>query len=185
MVAKEDSVLSQKEREWNHLSLQYYLRFQEKEDPEVIIEFMRFSPFALKEKWVVENIMKLWLQGQYHSLQKIFSPKRGGRASENKRAIRNILITDKIDRLVAQGMSKTQAFVHIMTSENDIIGDWNINKDQIKKIYYRTKKKAPQVYVRSHGDFLEVMIHPVRIEVMSDGHSFSAVGLLRMHIKNE
>ena len=47
MVDKKDDLLSQKEREWNQLSQQYYLRFQEKEDPEVIIEFVRIFPLCL------------------------------------------------------------------------------------------------------------------------------------------
>jgi hypothetical protein len=182
MVAKKDSFLSQKKREWSQLSLQYYLRFQEKEDPEVIGEFVRFSFLALKEAWVIDVIMKLVRQGHNHSLQKVFSQKRGGKLRENKRAIRNLLITEEIERLVAQGMSKTQAFEHIFTSENDIVKDWNIDKNQIKKIYYGTKKKHPQIYVRSHGDFLEVMIYPAHIELMKEGHGLSAFGLLRMFV---
>ena len=185
MVTKKDGLLSQKKREWNQLSLQYYLRFQEKEDPEVIVELVRFSLLALKEDWVIEAIMKLMLQGHHHSLQKLFSQKRGGKLSENKHTIRNLLITEKIERLVAQGMSKTQAFEHIFTSENNIVRDWNIEKDQIRKIYYQTKKKAPQVYVHSHGDFLEVMIYPAHIVLMKEGHGLSAFGLLRMFLKSD
>jgi len=184
MVAKKDDLLSQKEREWNQLSQQYNSRFKEKEDPEVIVEFVRFSLFALKEEWVVGAIIKLMLQGQHHSLKKIFSPKRGVKISENQRAIRNILITEKVDRLVAQGMSKTKAFEDIDSQKDGLTSLWNINEDQIKKIYYTTKKKKPQIYVCSHGDFFEIMIYPAKIAVMHGGQSLSAFGLLRLLIKD-
>lgn len=185
MVVKKESFMSRKKREWEKVSLEYYQRFQEKEDPEVIVEFVRFSLFALKEEWVVGAIIKLMLQGQHHSLKKIFSPKRGGRISENQQAIRNILITEKVDRLVAQGMSKTKAFEDIYSQQDGLASSWSINEDQIKKIYYATKKKKPLIYVCSHGDFFEVMIYPAKTAFTYDGQSFSAFGLLRMPIKDE
>jgi hypothetical protein len=185
MVTKKDSLLLQKEREWDQLSRQYYKRFKEKEDPEVIVDFVRFSLFAFKEDWVIGALMKLMLQSHHHSLQKIFSLKRGGKLSENKLTIRNILITEKIERLVAQGMSKTQAFEYIFTSNNTTVSDWNIDRNQIRKIYYRTKKKQPQIYVCSYRDFFEVIIFPAKIEVMKEGHVRSAYGLLRMFLKSD
>ena len=185
MVIEKESFLSQKKREWEQVSLEYYQRFQEKENPEVIVEFVRFSLFALKEEWVVGAIIKLMLQGQHHSLKKIFSLKRGEKKSENQLAIRNILITEKVDRLVAQGVSKTKAFEDICSQKDGLASPSNINEDQIKKIYYATKKKKPQIYVCSHGDFFEVMIYPAKIAFMYDGQSLSAFGLLRMLIKNE
>jgi hypothetical protein len=175
--------VSPKKTLWKE-SMQYCRTFQETEDPEVLIEFVKSSLFSLKEGWVIEAVMKLVTHGEYGILRKMFTLKRGQK-KENQIAIRNLILMDKIDRLVAQGMNKTKVFEQIISPKNEIIRYWNIgSSNQIKKIYYATRKKKPQVYVQPHGDFIDIWIYPARISVQDNGRDHSLFGLLKICLKN-
>jgi hypothetical protein len=183
MINKKIDFLSHEEHERKQKSFDYYLAFQQKKDLSIIIEFVRSTPYALKEKWIVEYITELMTRGQHRSLRKIFSPKKGQRWLKNEVAIRNLIIADKVDRFVRQGMNKTQAFEYIYSKDNLIVSKWNIDVGQIRKIYYATKRKQPQLYVSNLENVLEINVYPAKVEVISYGKTHSFFGLLKMRMK--
>lgn len=97
-------------------------------------------------------------------------------------AIRNAIITQKIDDLVAQGMNKTKAVNYHCAQPNKIIQHWNIHTDRIKKIYYATKKKKPEIYVREYADSFEMYAYPAKCVITENGKDYACFGLLGYRI---
>lgn len=174
--------LLRKKKECACRSLGYYLRYREHEDSAVLAEFVQSSPFAVNEVWFMKTIMRLSLRDQHHRVQEIFTLKKGGRKTENEYAARNFMIVSRVDGLSARGMSKKEAFNHISSQDIGLTSPCYIDKEQIKKVYYTTKRKEPAVYVKDLGEFYEIVIYPAKVSFVHDGKRYFCFGLLEMKL---
>jgi hypothetical protein len=171
--------LQRKQKEWQMKSLKYYRRFQRNRKSEVIIKFVKSSSFALLEKWVTSVIVQWHLEGEHGLLQKVFLPQQGERAEKHMLIMRNLLITGRIDALVARGMNKTAAIECYCMENNLIVRHANIDVDHVRRIYYSTKKKKPENYVREDSDYFEMYIYPAKLTITENGRDYVFFGLWR------
>lgn len=168
--------LRRRKKEWERKSLKYYKRFQKDRSPGVIIEFVKSSSFALLEGWVMRVIMQWRIEGKHGLLQKVFLPQQGERAENNMYIMRNAIISHSIDALVAQGMNKTAAIECYCAQDNPIVRYWNVHVDQIRRIYYATKKKRPDVYVYEDSNSFVMYVYPAKCVI---GENCILFGLLQ------
>jgi hypothetical protein len=171
--------LQRKQQEWQYKSLKYYERFQTNRNPEMLIEFVRSSYFALLEGWVVRVVMQWHIEGKHDLLRKVFLPQQGERAEKNVLIMRNLLITEKIDALLAKGMDKTTAIECYCAENSSIVRYANIDVDHVRKIYYSTKRKKPEIYVREDSDSFEMYLYPAKCVITENGKDYVFFGLWR------
>ena len=135
----------------NHLKEQsktsegYRERFEKTRDPGVVVEFIRETPFALKEEWVVDVIISWLHMGKFELIKRAFLPHKGERSNEYVKEAINFFLCERIDRLVAQGMTKTEAFETVDLHFGKVLVQ--LDPGTIRNRYYATKKE-PKMYIQ-------------------------------------
>jgi hypothetical protein len=152
-------------------SEKYRDRYEKSNDPEAVIEFIRGFHFALKEAWVIQAVM-LWHQaGAVDLIKRAFLPHKGERPEKLKKAVFDFLLTEKIDKLILQGMTATAAFQTVKPPL-----DTHLDPLRIRNIYYATKKKTPQIYIKKTAETLTVMAFPAKWQILIEGGFFTGFG---------
>jgi hypothetical protein len=125
MTDKRDhNFLLMKKEEWEQRSLVYHLRYLQEENPEAFGEFIQASPFTSKEEWFIKAIMKLKLEDQHKTVEKVFT--------------RNFMIASRVDRFLDKGFSEADAFKHVSPQNIGLTGLSHVHENQGKKISYTT-----------------------------------------------
>jgi hypothetical protein len=133
-------------KQWEKKSEKYRKRYAESGDPKVLAAWFKVSAFALKAGWFQDAIMELRRRDELHAITEIFTlTGRGNRHNPSTSMVKNMMLMDKIDRLVAEGMTKRAAF-------QAVAGDYfNIGEHRgfasVKNSYYKAKRYTPEVYV--------------------------------------
>lgn len=134
--------------------------YEEKKDPDILVNFIRTHHFAFHEKWVAQAIDDLRRNGRFDLLMKALTPQRGERKEQKQYIIiRNLEIVIMVDDLVKQGMKKEQAFKEI--SGNQDGAGW----ESVRKRYYQNRNFKPEIYVEKGADGLVMKAYPTIIEM--------------------
>jgi hypothetical protein len=177
--------LQRKKREWARKSLGYYLKYQEHKDPTVLAEFVQSSPFAVNEEWFMKEIRRLKFLDEHDTINKIFAVKKGGRKTEHEHAARDLMIVSRVDKLSRMGTGKADAFSHVSSQNVGFTNKCHINEHQVKKIYYKTRRKGRETWVKDRGDHYEVAVHPAQVVFIDDGKEYSCFGLLEIKVPKD
>ena len=152
-------------------SKEYRDRYEKLNDPEVVIEFIRRNHFALKEGWVIKIVIS-WIQtGERDLLKRAFLPHKGESPKKYQKTAFNFFLTERVDRLVEQGMTKTMAFQTVKPPT-----DIHLDPGRIRNIYYATKKKKPQIYIQRTAETLTITAFPAKIQFDVDGKTLTFFG---------
>jgi hypothetical protein len=153
-------------------SEKYRNRYEAENDPEAAVEFIRGNHFALKEPWVIGAVMAWRQAGQFDLIRRAFLPHQGERAREGfEKASFDFFLTERVDKLITQGMTKTAAFEKVKPPNG-----LNLSPGTIKNIYHATKKKTPQIYIQVNADSLTIMAFPAITQVDVDGKILTVFG---------
>jgi hypothetical protein len=153
------------------ISEKYRNRYETANDPEAAVEFIRGNHFALKEPWVVDAVENWRQSGQFDLIRRAFLPHKGERPERFEKAAFDFFLTERVDKLVGQGMTKAAAFEKV-TPPNDV----QLDPLRIRNIYYETKKKTPQIHIQRTAETLTIMAFPAIMRVDVDGKILTFFG---------
>ena len=106
--------------------LKQYLKTR---DPQIVIDYFSFSPYAIKDKASIAGVIDKWRrEGEYDLLRRIFSRPPGVKKAANDDLKLNGVMAVQVDTLTSQGLSKEEAFERLTT-----LGDVNRDKETCEK----------------------------------------------------
>ena len=143
-------------------------------DPLVIAEFIKAHYHAVNVPWVTDELRRL-LTFETNRIQDIFKRGRGEGSAQNrlKTQAQDLMIYDRVNDKVAEGMSKSQAFDAV--SETMIIDEY-LTPGRIKNRYYSATKIRPEVYLFEDSNSITLALAPVRVTGSMPGSDKAGCG---------
>jgi len=126
-------------------------------DPNILIDFIRSSHFALHEKWVASEIDQ-WRINDLDLLLKALKPWRGERKEKHFQAMENLEIVIMVEEYSQQGLKREQAFKKITEREDG--NGW----ESIRKRYYKTRNFKAEIYIDKTENYTAIKAYPTIIE---------------------
>lgn len=152
--------LKKAKKDWENISNDYYNRFIENKDPNIINDFIKRYSVALKEKWVIGQVQEWGLHGNFDALKKAVQFRKGERKEDGrfKIAHRNLLIFNEVKELHEQGMGITGAIARV--AEN-----LNMGAKTISRIYYKMKDHNPEVFILEDENNMHIHVVGTKLEM--------------------
>ena len=104
-------------------------------------------------------------------IRRAFLPHKGERPEKLKKVVFDFFLTERIEKLITQGMSASAAFQTVKPPSNI-----NLDPLRIRNIYYATKKKKPHIYIQKTAETLTVTAFPAKWQFDLDGKTITGFG---------
>lgn len=157
-----DDFIKQKKAEWEALSETYRKRFEKEKSPDVIINFLKKSPDAIHESWVVSEIIKWVINKNTVLLKKAFLPGIGQRVDSNPNmmALRKLAILNFVQHQFKKGATTYEAFEKASEIKwYDVV----YGPDTVRNLFYKAKKMKPQICVKDDTEKISVFVGPTKV----------------------
>lgn len=149
-----------KASEFKVMSDQYRTEYEKTHDPAIIADFYKKSFMAMKEAWVLNEVGAWFMRQEFESIESL-NLNKGERRDQNRyfMVIKQLMIFDKVNNLVSNGATKTDAF---KTIAKDFLGT-AYSPDSIRNSYYKAHKFEPEIRIEETETESVMTCGPTRI----------------------